>query len=395
MIPISPFLQHRDFPVELQDAAVKLIRLDGALNASVPKPLSEPLKQLLRLVNSYYSSKIEGNSTTPADILRAQENSSAGKDDDNIIEIKHLTEIQVALENSNVGKSQVSSQAFLKHIHKSFYDGLPNQQCLNYRLENDEPVIVVPGEFRTYNVKVGRHNPPPPEQISKYMDWFASSYSLVNLFGLEPFAAAAAAHHRLMYIHPFLDGNGRVGRLFTDNYMRCAGLGGYGYWSMSRGFGRNSDSYYTALAKADHARKGDTDGRGILSRSGLVEFTEYFLKTALDQVGYFSTLLEPHTLMQRIDVYFELRNRGLWVSSTGKSLMPLPEGAREVYKSLLYIGAQSKQELAQSITLDENSLQKILKQMKVEKLVSAPLKSKISLELSPASIQILFPNLWT
>ena len=108
-----------------------------------------------------------------------------------------------------------------------------------------------------------------------------------------------------------MDGNGRTGRLFTDQYLRAGGLGGYGLWSMSRGFGRNVDAYYAALDAADQPRKGDLDGRGELSDSGLLTFTRYFVETALDQVTYFSSLLEPRMLNQRIDIYFQQRQRGM------------------------------------------------------------------------------------
>tara|TARA_R110001599_G_scaffold229825_7_gene429062 strand:+ start:298 stop:471 length:174 start_codon:yes stop_codon:yes gene_type:complete len=55
--------------------------------------------------------------------------------------------------------------------------------------------------------------------------------------------AAAAAHHRLMWIHPFVDGNGRTGRLFTNQHLSYVGLSGYGLWTISRGFGREVEAY--------------------------------------------------------------------------------------------------------------------------------------------------------
>ncbi|WP_447649166.1 hypothetical protein [Pseudomonas abietaniphila] len=60
----------------------------------------------------------------------------------------------------------------------------------------------------------------------------------------------------------------------------------YGLWLISRGFGRDLDTYYAALRAADHVRKGDLDGRGELSDSGLLKFTDYFIATALEQVRF-------------------------------------------------------------------------------------------------------------
>ncbi|MCP4628982.1 MAG: hypothetical protein GY850_36560, partial [bacterium] len=45
------------------------------------------------------------------------------------------------------------------------------------------------------------------------------------------------------WIHPFLDGNGRVVRLFTDYYLTNTGMDGYGLWSISRGFARFRENY--------------------------------------------------------------------------------------------------------------------------------------------------------
>lgn len=66
------------------------------------------------------------------------------------------------------------------------------------------------------------------------MSWFSNAYEIKYLTGMSKYWAMAASHHRLAWIHPFLDGNGRVSRLFTDCFMRAIGLKSYGLWSMSR-----------------------------------------------------------------------------------------------------------------------------------------------------------------
>lgn len=116
------------------------------------------------------------------------------------------------------------------------------------------------------------------------MSGFSSAYKIEYLHGLSKYYAMAASHHRLAWIHPFLDGNGRVTRLFTDCFMRAIGLKSYGLWSMSRGFARSSEQYYRYLSIADRPRQGGEDGRGILSDAGLVSFTEYFVDVAIDQM---------------------------------------------------------------------------------------------------------------
>jgi Fic family protein len=66
--------------------------------------------------------------------------------------------------------------------------------------------------------------------------------------------ALAAAHHRLAWIHPFLDGNGRVIRLFSDAGFMREGLYAGGLWSMSRGLALQESTYKSLLANADQRR---------------------------------------------------------------------------------------------------------------------------------------------
>ena len=60
----------------------------------------------------------------------------------------------------------------------------------------------------------------------------------------------AAAHHRLLWIHPFLDGNGRVTRLFSHAWLRELGIGSE-LWEISRGLARQVDEYKKMLATAE------------------------------------------------------------------------------------------------------------------------------------------------
>ena len=62
--------------------------------------------------------------------------------------------------------------------------------------------------------------------------------------------AAAAAHHRLLWIHPFLDGNGRVARLMS-HAMLLDTLESGGVWSIARGLARNVAAYKGHLAACD------------------------------------------------------------------------------------------------------------------------------------------------
>jgi len=112
--------------------------------------------------------------------------------------------------------------------------------------------------------------------------------------------AAAPAHHRLVWIHPFLDGNGRVARLMSHaTFLEALDTGAI--WSVARGLARNEvGNYKEHLAASDAPRRNDLDGRGNLSEEALAAFTEFFLKVCIDQVSFMEKLMQPQELRGRI-----------------------------------------------------------------------------------------------
>ena len=111
--------------------------------------------------------------------------------------------------------------------------------------------------------------------------------------------AAAAAHHRLLWMHPFLDGNGRVARLMS-HAMLLSALDTGAVWSVARGLARNVQQYKGLLANCDLPRRNDLDGRGTLSEEALAEFTRFFLGVCIDQVKFMETLVQPDRLRARV-----------------------------------------------------------------------------------------------
>src|SRR6266498_3826741 len=95
----------------------------------------------------------------------------------------------------------------------------------------------------------------------------------------------ACSHQRLAWIHPFIDGNGRVARLHSHLVFHSMGLS-KGLWSPMRGLARTQEQYYARLNNADLPRRNDLDGRGLLSQEELVAFARYFLDICLDQVRF-------------------------------------------------------------------------------------------------------------
>jgi Fic family protein len=187
---------------------------------------------------------------------------------------------------------------FIRWLHRSFYEDAPEAMLL---VEGaGRRLRMIPGEFRTgldQEVSVGRHLPPSAAVVEAFMAHFAARYRFARLGPGSRIMAIAAAHHRLNYIHPFLDGNGRVSRLMSHAMALEAGIGAHGLWAVSRGLARGLKSrgeYKRMMDYADSPRQGDLDGRGNLSRRALAEFTAWFLKACLDQVGFMSGPGQSH-----------------------------------------------------------------------------------------------------
>lgn len=150
--------------------------------------------------------------------------------------------------------------------------------------------------------------PIDPDDIPVFLNRFAESYNRPMLSKLRKIIGVAASHHRLLWIHPFPDGNGRVTRLFSHAWLCELGIGSE-LWAISRGLARQVDKYKNALAVADQPRRGDLDGRGNLTQQGLNAFCDFFLGTCVDQVAFMENLLEPAELLRRIEIWCEEETR--------------------------------------------------------------------------------------
>jgi Fic family protein len=205
----------------------------------------------------------------------------------------------------------------------------------------------VPGELRHRDVKVGAHVPVSPGAVPRFLARFEDAYG--RLGRSETILAAAAAHHRLLWIHPFLDGNGRVARLVSHAVLLEA-LDTGGVWSVARGLARAQATYKGHLISCYAPRRNDLDGRGNLSEEALAEFTKFFLETCLDQVRFMESLVQPDRLRDRILIWAEEEVRA----------DAMPAKAGKVLEAVLYRGELRRSDVPALLDTSERSARRVV-----------------------------------
>jgi Fic family protein len=374
----------------LEDLAVEVIRKSASLSTSLHPITSKAVVELVRSMNSYYSNQIEGHHTHPADIERALAEDYSHEPAKRAMQKESAAHIEVQrlIENLLQEKPEeyICTTEFLCWIHKEFYDRLP-EEFLFVKTKDGQEKEIIPGELRKDEVTVGRHLAPAAEKIPQFLERFSNFYCDVKLGDLTKVVAAAASHHRLAWIHPFLDGNGRVTRLFTHAYLIKARIDGHGMWTVSRGLSRYRDDYMKFLAMADQSRQGDFDGRGNLSNKGLVSFCSFFLKTALDQINFMSGLLDLDGMKKRISGYVERQ----------VTLGELQPESKHLLTAVFLNGEMPRGEAPRITGRPERSARRILKDLLDKSLLTSdsdkgPVKLTFPAKVAPYYFPRLYPE---
>jgi Fic family protein len=244
---------------------------------------------------------------------------------------------------------------------------------------------VVPGELRHIKVKVGRHTPPAPDDLPSLISRFAEAYGDSKLSRTQCIVGVAASHHRLLWIHPFSDGNGRVARLYSHAFLKELGIGST-LWSVSRGLARGVDRYKAALQAADEPRRGDLDGRGNLSQSGLVDFCTFFLTSCIDQIVFMESLLEPAELQRRMEIWCEEEIRA----------ERLPKGSWPLLREAVLAGEFARGKASSLTGYQERQARTVLNTLIDQGfLVSPTSRSAVRLGFPMSVADRWFPRLYT
>jgi Fic family protein len=304
---VEPCFFEDDIPRILADLVSEIQHEASLLGRDLHLDAAAELAELVRVMNCYYSNLIEGHDTRPKDIERALAGAELDPERRPLaLEARAHVLVHRAIDAAHAAGRLLppTSIPFIMWIHRSFYEEMPEEFRMA-RGRDGEVIPILPGQFRTQvteDVEVDRHVPPSSAYVADFMAHFERRFAMADQWASTRVIAVASAHHRLNYIHPFLDGNGRVSRLMSHAMCLRAGIGGHGLWSISRGLARglhDRGEYKRMMDHADTPRRGDLDGRGNLSQAALKDFCEWFLTVMLDQIRFTRAAFRLDTLEER------------------------------------------------------------------------------------------------
>lgn len=364
--------------------AHELSEASACLDAALPSATARGLSELVSGMNCYYSNLIEGHHTLPVDIEKALFEVKEQ------IEQKDLQSLAFAhIEADRWARSQTldkdSLLPFVLEVHRRFCEHLPVAM-----LQLKDGSRMEPGTFRQRDVQVGIHVAPRADRLDSFLERFGKAYGLRverskkgGAGKLDGVLAAFAAHHRLVWIHPFLDGNGRVARITIDAMLRECGVNGACLWSMSRGFAKTAEEYKAKLAAADQPRMGDLDGRGNLSEKRLAEFCEYAIQTAIDQAKFMARMFALENFRFRAENFFR------------KVRFDLKPESAYLFLHAFCTGEFERMEAGRLTGLPERTARDVLNALVLEGfLVSDTPRGKVRVGFPMHALGSLLPNLY-
>jgi Fic family protein len=233
--PANPPLDSSRLQNKVEKAALALGKLDGV---SLLLPNHELFLYSYIRKEAVLSSQIEGTQSTISDLILFENDIMPGVPTDDVIEVANYVKAM------NYGLQRLTdfplSLRLIKEIHRVLLDGARGSSKS-------------PGEFRTsqnwvYGSRPGnaKYVPPPPHEILPALD-AGEKFLHNNPVETQPLIKAGLAHAQFETIHPFLDGNGRIGRLLITFILCAEKVIDKPLLYLSLYFKQNKQAYYDAL----------------------------------------------------------------------------------------------------------------------------------------------------
>jgi len=251
--PLPPKLEWTPRLIRVLSDADRLIGKLAGEGGRLPNP--HVLMRSFVKREAVLSSRIEGTQATLGELLAAEAGAAVDRSPEDLREVGNYV---VALEHGIVRLKELPlCVRIVRELHEKLMTGVRGHQA-------------TPGRFRKIQNWIGRPGstpatasfvPPPPEAVE---DCLVAWEKFIHDSDLPPLVTIALAHYQFEAIHPFLDGNGRVGRLLITLFL------------IERQVLPTPLLYLSAFFEA--ARRDYYDGlRGVSERGAWSDWIEYFL----------------------------------------------------------------------------------------------------------------------
>ncbi len=389
---LSPILPEAKHIGVLKDMAQEVTTASAAMEGAIALETARELGERLRLVNSYYSNLIEGHKTTIPEIERALAQSYSDKPERryaqelcaaHVLAERELMDALFATPEQNV-----CQPVYLQDIHRRCYGHLPPEHQYTHDAGGFTHIPVKAGEFRDLEVSVDgqTQHGPDARSLPEAMETFARAFDPASFHGDERLIAAAVSHHRLTWLHPFRDGNGRLARLHTGLYLARVKVNRANLWSLSRGFSRNKDGYMLNLLATDSPAA--PDEQGFFDAALTADFCRFFFEICLDQIGFMRRLLQLEEVERRIE----------WLVSTlihSRAPQLAPESSR-LLRAVFRRGSIPRGEAVQLVGKPERTTRRtvIAPLLEAGLLLSTSHRAPLRMGFPLFALPYLFPGLF-
>jgi Fic family protein len=323
---------------ELVEAHSVIGELKGVMRI-VPNP--DLLIAPFRKREAVSSSAIEGTRATLEDVLE-QEAVSDGTDRGDVADtyFQDVFEVRNYDRAMRIAMSDLGTRPIGENLLKKAHRVLLN----SVRGDSKNP-----GEFRKIQVKVGNYIPPVHTEIPTLMGNWEKYVNTID--GVDPLIKAAIAHYQFEAIHPFADGNGRIGRLIIPLYLCQSGVLSVPILYVSRYFEQRKDEYQKLLNNID-------------INSDWIPWVKFFLVATKVQAE--ATI---HKAKEIFDLYGSLKNGQVarLRSSFSVALLDLIFAKPIVSADDVYKHIQCESVTTAYVLLDKFTKAGILKKIKVNK----------------------------
>lgn len=273
-LPPTPSIDMEQLYPLLDQANTALGRLDGM---SMVLPDSSLFLYMYVRKEAVLSSQIEGTQSSLSDLLLFETDQAPGAPMDDV------TEVSCYVSAMNYGFERLKTFPLSLRLIREIHAQLMN----NSRGGNK-----MPGEFRTSQNWIGgsrpgnaRFVPPPPEHLMACLDGFENFLHDENV-KLPALIKAALAHVQFETIHPFLDGNGRLGRLLITFILCVEGILKEPLLYLSLYLKANRQAYYDHLQSVRET--GDWESWIVFFLTGVIDTANQATETAQSIIEMFN-----------------------------------------------------------------------------------------------------------